>query len=331
VTGLRDSAIQRLRRVGGWPEFTTDRYDVIDEIGRGGMGTVYRALDRELGREVAIKIPNGTGESASERRLHSEARILASLEHPGIVPIHDSGRLADGRMYCVMKRVRGQTLREALDAITDPGERLRIFERLCEPVAFAHDAGVIHRDLKPDNVMIGSFGEVMVMDWGVAKQRDDTSSAAAAPAVSMPPGTESGAVIGTPGFMPPEHARGETAQADVRADVYSLGAILYLLLTDEDPALQADPALAVIARPDIPKPLRSMCAHALHPEPSGRYTTVMDFAEDVARYRAGQAILAHRETVVENALRLARTYRTAILLVLGYIVMRAAVALTAGW
>ena len=331
MTGLRDSALDRLRHVARWPEFTTDRYELIEEIGRGGMGTVYRASDRELDREVAIKVPNGTGNSGPQRRLQLEARILARLEHPGIVPIHDSGRLADGRLFYVMKRVRGKTLQDALRDLPDLAERLRIFERVCEPVAFAHDAGVIHRDLKPDNVMIGPFGEVMVMDWGVAKHLGESGDDTAAPGERVRPTTEAGMAIGTRGFMPPEQARGDGDGPDVRADVYSLGAILYLLLTSAEPATEADPRTSVLARRDIPKPLRSVCARALDPAPSRRYDRVTALAEDIARYRSGLRPLAHRETLAEKAIRLGRTYRTAILLVLGYIIMRVAVALTAGW
>ena len=169
ASGLSDAAVTRLRTLGRWPAFESGRYSVVEEIGRGGMGTVYLALDEELGREVAIKIPNALVSASLERRLRNEARILARLEHPGIVPIHDAGRLADGRLFYVMKRVRGRTLGEHLRDNPDLNERLRLFERICEPVAFAHAQGFIHRDLTPGNVMVGAFGEVMVMDWGVAK------------------------------------------------------------------------------------------------------------------------------------------------------------------
>ena len=169
MSPLSDAAVARLRLVATWPEFSSGRYTVAEEIGRGGMGTVYLAHDTELGREVAIKVPHVAVSSTLEQRLQTEARVLARLEHPGIVPIHDVGRLADGRLFYVMKRVHGQTLRDYLLEAPDLPETLRIFERICEPVAFAHAHGCIHRDLKPENVMVGEFGEVMVMDWGVAR------------------------------------------------------------------------------------------------------------------------------------------------------------------
>jgi serine/threonine protein kinase len=277
---------------------------------------------------VAIKVPNGVGDTGIERRLESEARILAQLEHPGIIPIHDSGRLADGRLFYVMKWVRGRTLREWLAARPQLPDRLRIFERICDPVAFAHAAGVIHRDLKPENVMIGAFGEVLVMDWGVAKQQGGAIETGA-PATQGRLATEAGAVIGTPGFMSPEQARGEGHLVDGRADVFSLGAILHLMLTGVDPA--PDGAPAIRDRRDVPKPLRAICAHAMEPDAGARYESVAMLADDVARYRSGEPIRAHRESQVDRVWRLARTYRTAILLVLGYIIMRAAVALLAGW
>ncbi len=176
MSGLSDRAIGRLRSIGNWPEFESGRYSVVEEIGRGGMGTVFLARDEVLGRDVAIKIPNSLDGEALDRRLQLEARALARLEHPGIVPIHDAGRLADGRLFYVMKRVEGRTLRDYLTEVSDLAARLRVFERICDPVAFAHAHGVIHRDLKPDNVMVGAFGEVMVMDWGAAKTVDGRQS-----------------------------------------------------------------------------------------------------------------------------------------------------------
>jgi serine/threonine protein kinase len=333
VSGLSDAAIARLRTVNAWPEFESSRYTVVSEIGRGGMGTVYLATDELLGREVAIKIPNSVDGAGLDRRLVTEARALATLEHPGIVPVHDAGRLADGRSFYVMKRVDGRTLQEHLATIADPTERLRIFERLCEPVAFAHARGVIHRDLKPDNVMIGAFGEVMVMDWGVAKTVGSRESAVGShsrqsqSAVDRP--TADGTVIGTLGFMAPEQAQGR-AVVDERADVYGLGAILFLLLTDDVPAADVNPAAALRTR-HVARPLAAICARALAAEPAARYQSVAALRQEVARYRAGLTVDAYRETAVERAARFVRTYRTAILLVLSYIVMRAAVAWFAGW
>ena len=155
--------------LGRWPEFESGRYAVVEEIGRGGMGTVFLAVDEELGREVAIKIPNALASASSSAGCAARRASSRRLEHPGIVPIHDAGRLADGRLFYVMKRVGAGRCASTCATHPDLTERLRLFERICEPVAFAHAHGFIHRDLKPENVMVGAFGEVMVMDWGVAK------------------------------------------------------------------------------------------------------------------------------------------------------------------
>ncbi len=327
---LSDAAVERLR--GTAANIGMDRYALIEELGRGGMGTVYRATDTLLGREVAVKVPHASTAEGLERRLQMEARVLASLEHPGIVPIHDVGQLADGRLFYVMKRVRGRTLPEYLNAVAGMGERLRVFERICEPVAFAHARGFIHRDLKPENVMVGAFGEVMVMDWGVAKLLG--SSADVIP--ESPLGIEGdvtrpGTIVGTRGFMAPEQAGAKQAGVDVRADVYGLGALLLFMLTDTPPAADGTAAAMAAARRDIPKPLRAVCARALAADSSDRYSSVAELAADVARFRADEAVEAQRETVMDRAARFGRTYKVAILLVLAYVIMRAVVAFTVGW
>ncbi|MGH9146988.1 MAG: serine/threonine-protein kinase, partial [Vicinamibacterales bacterium] len=241
MSSLSDEAVERLRVAAHWPEFRSARYSVTGEIGHGGMGTVYAAVDETLGREVAVKVSNAVEGPTSEDRLSTESRVLARLEHPGIVPVHDAGYLLDGRRYYVMKRVHGRTLTEHLRDESDLSERLRIFERVCEATAFAHARRILHRDLKPDNVMIGAFGEVMVMDWGVAKalDHDDHNVAErntfrlAVPDTALG-GTDQGTILGTHGYMAPEQARGDTGNLDERADVYSLGAILLTLLAGQE-------------------------------------------------------------------------------------------------
>lgn len=330
MSGLPEKVVAHLRRVVANPQFESERYELGEEIGRGGMGTVYAAFDRELGRDVAIKISHGVAASSVEERLRREARVLARLEHPGIVPVHDIGRLADGRLFYVMKRVRGQTLRGALPSLTSMSTRLGLFERLCEAVAFAHASGVLHRDLKPDNVMLGAFGEVLVMDWGVAKLLDAPADLTTPAVDTQGAGTHAGAVLGTPGFMAPEQAAGAT-NIDARADVFGLGAILYILLTGEAPDLQADASGEVLRRRGVPRPLRAVCARALAPSPAARYASVPALSDDIARFRSGRAVTAHPESALDRIQRVARTYRVAILLILAYVIMRVAVAVLAGW
>src|SRR5690348_15113780 len=203
---LDDSTLEHLRAVVDLPDLTGTRYEIEGEIGRGGMGVVYSALDRELDRRVAIKVLDSTLPAG---RLAEEARVIAKLEHPAIVPIYEAGTLPDGRAYYAMKLVDGARLDHYLDAHASVTERLRLIQRIGEALAFAHSRGVIHRDVKPQNVMIGSFGEVYVMDWGVE------------------------GVAGTPEFRAPEQA--QAGSIDQRSDVYSLGALLRFVMPERAP------------------------------------------------------------------------------------------------
>ncbi|HEX4612469.1 MAG TPA: serine/threonine-protein kinase [Urbifossiella sp.] len=232
------------------------RYVLGEEIARGGMGAVFRATDTVLGRQVAVKVLqeafNPHGDTA--RRFADEARIAAQLQHPGIPPVHDLGFLPAGRPFLAMKLIKGDTLDRLLARRPDPGaDRGRFvaaFEAVCQAVAYAHARGVVHRDLKPANVMVGAFGEVQVMDWGLAKVLPGREGPTAADAVA-PPGpaativqgrpdqddlmTRAGAVLGTPAYMAPEQAVGAVAEIDARSDVFGLGGILAAVLTGLPP------------------------------------------------------------------------------------------------
>jgi serine/threonine protein kinase len=167
---LSDKALTRLRHGAELPDLSGTRYRLIEPVARGGMGVVYAAEDERLQRRVALKVlevPGSEGDLAN--RLMREAQVLARLEHPGIVPVHDAGMLADGRVFYAMKFVEGRRLDQHLESLASVPDRLQIFLRICDAVSFAHARGVLHRDLKPANVMVGPFGEVLVMDWGLAK------------------------------------------------------------------------------------------------------------------------------------------------------------------
>jgi serine/threonine-protein kinase len=253
-----------------------DRYDLGDRIARGGMGIVYRAHDRHLNRTVAVKVMRSRFMDRPDllRRFLAEARISGRLQHPGIVPIYDFGTLDDARPYIAMKLIEGQTLAKLLRDRPNPADNrshfLKVFEAICQAVGYAHRQGVIHRDLKPDNMMVGEFGEVQVMDWGLAKflnpadaiaptpdgfeaveksvylSGDGSTPASDHPTETTPiravgpedPAighTSAGEVFGTAPYMPPEQARGETERVDRRSDVFALGAILCQILTGQPP------------------------------------------------------------------------------------------------
>ena len=294
---ISDRAIEHLRDAAAWPELDA-RYEITGVAGHGGMGTVYVAHDHVLDRDVAVKVLDVADQKGSRAaRLQREAHILARLDHPAIVPIHDAGTLPDGRTFYVMKLVRGRRLDELVKGNEPLPNRLIVFARILDAVAFAHAHGIVHRDLKPQNVMVGGFGEVYVMDWGVAQDTSADSELA---------------VVGTPGFMPPEQEQA-SARVDARADVFALGAMLAYLASDSAP-----PSLKAIAE------------KARHPDADRRYQDVAALAADLGRFRNQDPVDAYRESAAERAVRLYRRYELPILLLMAYIVMRFALLIWRG-
>ena len=285
---ISDRAIDRLREAASWPELDA-RYEISGVAGYGGMGTVYVARDHVLDREVAVKVLDIADQRGSRaRRLQREAHILARLDHPGIVPIHDAGALEDGRVFYVMKLVKGRRLDDLVRDRPPLSSRLSVFDRILDAVGFAHAHGVVHRDLKPENVMVGGFGEVYVMDWGVAQDGGADAEAA---------------VVGTPGFMAPEQ---ELARdVDPRADIYALGVLL-----------------ALVSGEDAPASLRAIAQKARDVDAGRRYQSVDAMAADLARFRNQDPVEAYRESATERAVRLYRRYELPIVLIVAYIVMR---------
>jgi len=323
VKFLSDKAIERLRG-SSIPDLSGTRYALRELIARGGMGVVYAAEDEKLHRRVALKVLDTAGTNAElTQRLIREARILAQLEHPGIVPVHDVGTLPDGRVFYTMKFVEGLRLDEYIKQLDSLPQRLRLFLRICDAVAFAHARGVLHRDLKPANVMVGSFGEVLVMDWGLAKilqepaAPEETVVVSPQKKISSKEETQAtvvtghGTVMGTPGYMSPEQERGETDKIDARSDIFSLGALLKFVAASSQDRSER-----------LPRALQAICEKATAKEPEQRYESVPEFAADVSRHLDGLPVSAYSENVFEKLARFYKRHQIAILLITAYLVTR---------
>jgi serine/threonine-protein kinase len=292
------------------------RHLLYEEIGHGGIGRVLRGRDPELRRDLAVKVLRDEyrDDDAARRRFVEEAQVGGQLQHPGVVPVYELGRFPDRRPYFTMKLVKGRTLAELLKERPDPGHELprflTIFEQVCQTMAYAHSKGVVHRDLKPSNVMVGSFGEVQVMDWGLAKvlgQRGGDPEATTAGTVIRTARSGSTAeedgrtgVVGTPAYMAPEQARGEVEAVDARADVFGLGAILYVLLTGQPPFASPgrEEVLRQAAAGDLAEAfgrldgcgadaeLAALCRACLAPRREDRPRDAGDLAARMAAYQA---------------------------------------------
>ena len=270
-------------------------YELLEEIARGGMGVIYKARQVNLKRIVALKLILA-GQLASEedvRRFHTEAEAAAKLDHPGIVPIFEVGE-HEGQHYFSMGYVEGQSLARKIAAgPLPPREAAELTKQIAEAVAYANGQGVIHRDLKPANVLLDKDGQPRVTDFGLAKRVEGDSSL-----------TATGQVLGTPSYMPPEQASGKLDQVGKASDVYSLGALLYTLLTGRPPfqadnpldtlmqVLHAEPVSPRQLNSHVPRDLETICLKSLQKEPQRRYATAAELAEDVDRYLAGEPIRA---------------------------------------
>jgi serine/threonine protein kinase len=325
------------------------KYEYVGEIAQGGMGRIVAVRDRSLRRRVAMKLlisPTGKPLRQQVDRLVAEAQTTGQLEHPNIVPVHDVGIYQDNKYYFTMKLVKGNTLKDIFRRLHKPDavgneqyslqRLLAIFQQIANGLGFAHSRGVIHRDLKPDNIMIGEFGEVLIMDWGIAKLVQQTPEAIS-PDVQgenvfsneftgidsqEKDGTVVGTIAGTVGYMSPEQARGEIDKLDARTDIFSLGAMLYEMLAGSPPNNQPTvkerlKAAAKEERIDtpatrirktsshrgarIPREVAAIAMKAISPKQADRYQSAGEFFDDIQRYLEGHSVKACPDTVVQLA------------------------------
>ena len=320
-------------------------YRVLRLHARGGLGQVFLARDQGLNREVALKeiLGRHADDEQSRARFLIEAEITGNLEHPGIVPVYGLGRTTEGRPYYAMRFIRGETLKEAIDrhhadTPRDAGEReIRLHQILarlvdvCNAMAYAHSRGVLHRDLKPANIMLGDFGETLVVDWGLAKfadqpesSRNGTDGLIRPPSAGSSSRTLYGSAVGTPQFMSPEQAGGRLEELGPGSDVYSLGTILYVILTGQPPFHDRElmPLLLKVRRGEFLPPravdrkidpaLDAICLKAMALRPADRYPTARALADDLELWMAGEPVSAYREPALARASRWARRHRTAV-------------------
>lgn len=310
-----------------------NKYSTRAEPKKGGMAIVWRAFDSHLNREVAYK--ELRPDRATDREFMSmflhEAQVTGQLEHPNIVPVYElGGDTSDDRPYYTMKYVRGGTLTESIDEYQqrraaghanriELHRMLAIFLDVCQAVRYAHSRGVLHRDLKPDNVMVGNYGEVLVVDWGLAKVMgiSDTDLPAVQISRSERLFTEVGARKGTPAYWAPEQAEGRSDLVDVRTDIYGLGGILFQILTGKIPHPEFDEDSSQSSRgmetqnpcevePSVPSSLAAICVKAMSAQRSHRYSNVDDMVSDVERWRVDEPVSAYRESLSERTIRMLR-------------------------
>jgi serine/threonine protein kinase len=333
----------------GTPTSSGLRFRVLRPHARGGLGEVFVARDEELHREVALKEMQAphAADPNSRSRFVLEAEITGGLEHPGIVPVYGLGTYADGRPFYAMRFIKGDTFQDAIERFheadgprRDPGERglalrglLRRFVDVCNAVTYAHARGVLHRDLKPSNAILGSYGETLVVDWGLAKPTgrgvkeggggaEETLRPASA---SGPAQTQMGSVLGTPAYMSPEQAAGRLEELGPASDVYSLGAMLYCLLTGNAPFDGRRDVGEVLGKVkkgqfapprrvkrEVPAALEAVCLQAMALRPEGRYPSARALAADVERWLADEAVSAWREPWRMRAGRWARRHQTGV-------------------
>jgi serine/threonine protein kinase len=320
------------------------RYRILRPHARGGLGEVFVALDQELHREVALKEikEERARDAVSRNRFLMEAEITGGLEHPGIVPVYGLGQYDDGRPFYAMRFIKGDNLKEAIGRFheaekpgRDPGERslalrdlLRRFVDVCNAVAYAHSRGVLHRDLKPGNIMLGKYGETLIVDWGLAKPIGRSDRTRTTEESTLQPSSASdwvatvmGTVIGTPAYMSPEQAAGRLDLLGPASDIYSLGATLYALLTGTAPfdeservellqQVQRGAWLAPrLVKPNTPPALDAICRKAMAQQPQDRYVTALALAADVEHWLADEPVTAYREPWSTRTRRWMRRHR----------------------
>lgn len=352
------------------PGATLDRYEIMNEHGRGGFGAVWRATDTKLGRRIAVKQLGQrlAKDGESRRRFISEARVTAKLEHPGIVPVYDISNDQDDHAYYTMRLIQGRTMAQAIDHLhgLDPKSseyellRQRLLESFvdaCQTIQYAHSQGVIHRDIKPQNMIVGNYGETIILDWGLASVIEVNPDPTQSILLNSDPEilskeeslkSLSGNIMGTPAYMPAEQARGQFEAITRRSDIYSLGATLYHLITgivpftdgpiDEllDRVKTGDISAAHLANPGVEMQLSAITAKAMQLEQKNRYDSVGDLLTDIQKFLSDQPVSAYRDPPLARISRWIRKNQTtaallALAVLFGFVAMVAGIMIKNAW